>query len=290
MNRRRFLTSTAAVSALPLAGAMPAQAATLPLSAPVHVGSSALYCRDAEALARWYARHVGLTEISRDGDTIRMGVNRTPLLDLQQQSGVTLAPQTQAGLFHNAFLLPSRAALGNWIYAAMEGDFAVDGVADHLVSEAIYLTDPEGNGVEIYADRPAPLWSWEDGQIAMATDPLDIDGILAVPGAMPGNWQGAPDGTCLGHVHLKVGNMERASSWWQEVMGFDAVRQRRGAAFLSTGGYHHHIAVNEWMSAGAGHRKDNMTGLAHVELRSTLVSEPQTFEDDWGTTIRVIPV
>lgn len=287
MRRRDFITgagATALVSTLPM---RTAAADGLPQSAPVFVSSVGLRTRDAEALARWYRQAVGLRELDRDGTTIWLGAGNTPLLALTEQSALTLADHREAGLFHTAFLLPSRRDLAHWIGMAVQRQVPVAGTADHRVSEAIYLTDPEGNGVEIYADRPQQSWQWSGGEVQMGTFPLDVDGIMSTLGQVPPDWQGAPDGTSVGHVHLKVGDATRAGQWWQDVMGFDAVSTRDDAVFLSTGGYHHHIAVNEWLSAGAARRTEGSTGLAFVHLHHRDRSETRLFEDDWGTQIRL---
>ncbi|MBT9384403.1 VOC family protein [Pseudooceanicola sp. CBS1P-1] len=287
MQRRTLLAGAGAVA---LASALPQGAAaanSLPMAAPVHVGTVGLRARNAEVLARWYAAAVGLRELSRDGDTIWMGAGRTPLLALRQQEGLALAAPSEAGLFHTAFLLPSRQDLACWIAMAVDRGVPVDGTADHLVSEAIYLTDPEGNGVEIYADRPQDSWTWIDGQVEMGTEAMDYAAIMGSLGLMPPVWNGAPAGTRVGHVHLKVGAAQSAARWWQDRMGFDAVRARASAVFLSTGHYHHHIAVNEWLSAGAGRRSPRRTGLDFVALARRTPAPPAVFEDDWGTTIRL---
>ncbi|OWU85373.1 glyoxalase/bleomycin resistance protein/dioxygenase [Oceanicola sp. 22II-s10i] len=258
------------------------------MSAPIHIGTVGLKVRDAERVSRWYQTAVGLRELSRDGAVIRLGAGDVPLLTLTQQEGLLLASRGEAGLFHTAFLLPSRQDLARWIDMAIDEEVPVDGVADHLVSEAIYLTDPEGNGVEIYADTPQETWQWRGGQVEMATDPLDVEGILGTLGPIRLPWTGAPAGTVVGHVHLKVGEAERAARWWVDTLGFDPVRSRGQAVFLSTGGYHHHIAVNEWMSAGAGRRSEGATGLDFVELRRSGGGAPGRWTDDWGTEIRIV--
>lgn len=287
MRRRDIIKG---VGAAALASTLPirAQAAnSLPLAAPIHVGSVGLWTRDAGALARWYKETVGLRELNRDGATIWLGAGTAPLLALQEQSGLTLADPREAGLFHTAFLLPSRKDLANWIGMAIARQVPVAGTADHRVSEAIYLTDPEGNGVEIYADRPQESWNWSGGEVQMGTFRLDVDGIMGTLGPALPSWNGAPQGTSVGHVHLKVGDARRAGRWWQDVMGFDAVSTRDDAMFLSTGGYHHHVAVNEWLSAGAGKRSERATGLSFVELRQRARGEARQYEDDWGTQIRL---
>ncbi|WP_238366320.1 hypothetical protein [Mesobacterium pallidum] len=121
----------------------------------------------------------------------------------------------------------------------------------------------------------------------MGTYALDVQGIMGTLGTMPPSWRGAPEGTSVGHVHLKVGNAPRAGRWWRETLGFDAVSSRDDAVFLSTGGYHHHIAVNQWLSAGAGRRSDRETGLDFVQLVRRDGGAADSFEDDWGTRIRL---
>lgn len=288
MHRRTLFTSAGAAAFVAVAPGFSRADTTdiLPLSAPVHIAIVGLRTRDAETLADWYRRHVGLEETGRDGSRIWLGAGGIPLLELIEQPGLQLAPVLAAGLYHTAFLLPSRADLADWVLAAAAGRYPVDGASDHAVSEAFYLTDPEGNGVEIYADRPARDWRWTGGQVQMGSAAIDFDALLA--NARPGAaFTSAPAGTCIGHVHLKVGAVQAAADWWTGRIGLDLVRARDGAAFLSTGGYHHHIAVNSWDSAGAGPRADRQTGLAFVELRSRRPVQAQTLQDPWGSEIRL---
>ncbi|MEC7760975.1 MAG: VOC family protein [Pseudomonadota bacterium] len=288
MDRRTLLKGAGAMA---LAAPMPTLATAqnaLPLAAPIHVGNVGLRTRDAEAMAEWYSMAVGLREIARDGNTIWMGAGGERLLALTEVEGLRRAGPREAGLYHTAFLLPTRADLGRWIYMAASDRLPVDGSADHRVSEAVYLTDPEGNGIEIYADTPQDTWEWRDGEVTMGSLPLRVQEIVEALGPMPTPWTGAPTGTSVGHVHLKVGDAQQAGQWWRETLGFDAVSSRSDAVFLSTGGYHHHIAVNEWMSAGAGQRPENETGLAFVELVNTGGGSAAEYEDDWGTAIRLV--
>lgn len=289
--RRDIIKAAAAASGAALlpSGAVAAAPDGLPMSAPVSVGRVGLLAREPQRLAAWYADVVGLRQISASGDTVVMGAGGVPLLEIIGRPGLRLAPVDEAGLFHTAFLLPARADLARWVLHAAEARLPVDGASDHLVSEALYLTDPEGNGVEIYADRAPESWTWSDGQVEMATLRLDFDQLLAAIGDGARGWAGAPSGTVVGHAHLKVGDAAKAGAWWQQTLGFDAVRARRGAVFLSTGRYHHHIAVNEWQTAGAGRREEGLTGLAFVELKSRLHKAPATHQDLWGTTIRIVP-
>lgn len=168
---------------------------------------------------------------------------------------------------------------------AIDRQIPVSGTAVHRVSEAICLTDPEGNEVEIYYDRPNDTWSWGDGEIQMGTIQLDVDGIMDQLGQLSPNWQGA----AAGHVHLKVGDAPRAARWWQDALGFDAVSNRPDAVFVSTGGYHHHIAVNHWVRPGAGRRSAQQTGLNIAELRRNgSEGAVQLFEDDWRTQVKLV--
>ncbi|MCA2013582.1 VOC family protein [Cereibacter sphaeroides] len=264
------------------------QANTLPRQAPIHVGTVGLKVLDAERMSRYYQDAVGLAEIERDGATIWLGAGGERLLALTQQDDLAIAPPREAGLYHTAFLLPSRADLARWIGMASMNRLPVDGASNHGVSEAIYLSDPEGNGIEIYADTPQNSWHWEDGQVAMGSTRLDVPAIMDSVGGMPLPWTGAPSGTMVGHVHLKVGDAAQAGRWWVDTMGFDSVRQRDGAVFLSTGGYHHHIAVNEWQSQGVGRRGEGRTGLDFVELRRATPGPQAEHQDDWGTVIRLV--
>jgi catechol 2,3-dioxygenase len=142
----------------------------------------------------------------------------------------------------------------------------MQGFADHLVSEAIYLADPDGNGIEIYRDRPRQEWPYVDGRLQMGTEPLDVDGLLAAAGADRDG--GLPEGTRMGHVHLQVSNLDDAERFFREAIGFDLVmRYGSSAAFLSAGGYHHHIAVNTWAGAGAPAPPSGSIGLRHVVVR-----------------------
>ncbi len=265
---------------------------TLPFAAttPISVGRVGLKARDARKLADFYSAVVGLEQLSTDGETITLGAKGRPLLVIEADSAAKPDDPRSAGLFHTAFLLPSRADLGRWIDFAIERQISVEGASDHLVSEALYLTDPEGNGIEIYADRAPADWKWSGSQIAMATERMDIAAVRASVPAGDAGWRGAPENTVVGHVHLRVGDPVTAEEWWNRTLGFDTVAKYGAqAVFLSTGGYHHHIGANAWQSAGAGARDKARSGLSWVELRSSLNDESATYDDPWGTQIRVVP-
>lgn len=257
---------------------------------PISVGRVGLKARDARRLADYYSAVVGLDQLSSDGETISLGARGRPLLVIEGDKSAKPDDPRGAGLFHTAFLLPTRTDLGRWINHAAERQIAISGASDHLVSEALYLTDPEGNGIEIYADRLPTEWKWKGDQVDMATYRLDIGSVRdAVPPGDAG-WQGAPENTIVGHVHLRVGDPVAAEEWWHETLGFDTVAKYGSqAVFLSTGGYHHHIGANAWQSEGAGLRDKERAGLSWVELRSSAAETPSSLQDPWGTEIRVVP-
>ncbi len=264
----------------------------LPFAAttPISVARVGLKARNASALADYYSAVVGLEQLSRDGGTITLGAKERPLLVIENDPAASPDDPRAAGLFHTAFLLPARADLGRWINHAIADKIRIEGASDHIVSEAVYLTDPEGNGIEIYADRPHESWAWNGGRVAMATERMDIPGVVGSVPAGDAGWQGAPGNTVVGHVHLRVGDPRQAEDWWHGQLGFDtAAKYGAQAVFLSTGGYHHHIGANAWQSAGAGRRDSGRTGLAWAELRSSGATAPSTYEDPWGTAIRVVP-
>jgi catechol 2,3-dioxygenase len=190
--------------------------------------------------------------------------DRLPFLELRERPGALPVPRGgRLGLYHYAILLPDRAALGR--FASHLSRLGVRaGAADHRVSEALYLQDPDGLGIEVYADRPRTGWRHEAGQLVMATDPLDMRGVMDEAGGEP--WTGMPSGTVIGHVHLHVGDLARAEAFYHEALGLDkVVWSYPGALFLSAGGYHHHLGVNTW-AAGAEPAGENEARLLDWEI------------------------
>ncbi|MCV3241497.1 VOC family protein [Mesorhizobium sp. ZC-5] len=264
----------------------------LPFAAttPISVAQVGLKARNAEALAEYYRDVVGLAELSRSNGSIVLGTGERPLLHIEGDPSARPDDPRSAGLFHTAFLLPTRADLGRWVKHAIEKRIPIEGASDHLVSEALYLTDPEGNGIEIYADRPKESWARDGGSIAMATNKLDIPDLVGEVPAGDAGWQGAPDNSIIGHVHLRVGDPITAEQWWHAQFGFETMaKYGADAAFLASGGYHHHIGANSWRSRGAGIRDDARTGLAWVEMQSSLAEKAAEVQDSWGTVIRTVP-
>ena len=263
----------------------------LPFAAttPTHVGRIGLVAKDAAALSRYYQDVIGLKELSNSGKRITLGTDARPLLELEQSDAVRPDDPRSAGLYHTAFLMPSRADLGRWIRHAIDDRIQLTGAADHLVSEALYLTDPEGNGIEIYADRDRKGWTWAGNHVRMANSRIDSEGILRSANGGAG-WTGIPDDAVIGHVHLRVGDVPKARAFWNDEMGLDTVLDYGPqATFLSSGGYHHHIGANSWESLGAGPRDKDRTGLQWVELLSTGAKGPTETIDPWGNSIRVVP-
>ncbi|KRE22174.1 hypothetical protein ASE66_27420 [Bosea sp. Root483D1] len=232
------------------------------LDAPVHIGAVSLRVRDLAGLTAFYRDAIGLSVIEQDTDHAVLGAAGEPLVKLEAGAQ---HPSSAAGLFHMAILLPSRRDLGNWLGHAAETRTGLEGASNHLVSEALYLSDPEGNGIEIYRDRGRAEWPRLDGgRIKMATERLDLDALLR--DADDRAYAGMPDGTVMGHVHLRVGDVEQAEGFYRDALGFEVMVHYPGASFLATGGYHHHIATNTWHSRGAGPRREGEAGLSSFEL------------------------
>jgi catechol 2,3-dioxygenase len=205
----------------------------------------------------FYTGTLGLRVVERDAERAVLAAQRdaskdvdTPLVELRERRGARPAPKRGLlGLYHFAILLPDRASLGRFVrHLADSGARA--GAGDHLVSEAFYLQDPDNLGIEVYADRPRNTWKRAGRELMMATDPVDVADLVRAAGEE--RWEGMPAGTVMGHVHLHVGDIERAAAFYSEALGFDrTVWSYPGALFMSAGGYHHHLGANTWAGAGA---------------------------------------
>ena len=235
--------------------------------APVNIGAVSLTVRDLATVSAFYESVVGLQPITATATERHLGAGGTVLLKLIEDKAAKPASPGSAGLFHTAFLLPTREDLAMWTNHAVENHHPVSGASDHLVSEAIYLDDPEGNGIEIYRDRDPSEWTREGSLVKMATLALDFPSLMQSIAGKNAKWKGAPEGTRVGHIHLKVGNTEEAEAFYQGVLGFDVMTHYPGAAFLATGGYHHHLGANVWTSRGAS-RREPALGLAAFELEA----------------------
>lgn len=236
------------------------------LTRPAYVDQSHLVVTDVARVSSFYQSMLGLKVIEKSASGEVLGVNGVPLLTLTTGKDVRVAPRNAAGLFHTAFLMPNRTELARWLRHAAHNNVVLDGASDHLVSEAIYLSDPEGNGIEIYADRPHEAWKFhQDGQVEMATLGLNLQALY--DSAPQDAWNGMAVGTAIGHIHLQVGNIPEADTFYRDVLGLKLMARYPGASFFATGDYHHHVAANIWNSRGAGARTNGMTGLSDYTLR-----------------------
>jgi catechol 2,3-dioxygenase len=229
------------------------------------IGEVHLTISDLDRSIRFYQSHLGLQLHARDDRTARIGAGGADLLVLSQCES---APRVRGttGLYHFAILVPSRAELARALRRLIETTTVLQGAADHGVSEALYLADPDGNGIEIYRDRMRAEWPIVNGELRMVADPVDFDDLLAEPSA--GDGSGMPRGTVMGHVHLHVSSIEAARAFYADVLGFE-VMQRYGpsALFVSAGGYHHHIGLNTWAGVGAPPPPSGAIGLKHFVVR-----------------------
>jgi catechol 2,3-dioxygenase len=274
--------------------------------APVHIGAVGMRVRDLDRVTAYYRDILGLTVQEHTRQVARLGVGGVVLLELIHTPDALPDDPREAGLYHTAFLMPTRADLARWILHAAKNGVPFTGASDHDVSEAIYLDDPEGNGVEVYSDRPREKWRRDDKLIFQKTDPLDIAAIIGEIDAATAAYPNAPEGLRIGHIHLRVGNVATAEAFYSDVLGLDVTRRRTGATFLSSGGYHHHVAVNVWHSNGSGIRNGRRAGLDWLTMeindQPTIDAVKKHFDaagvsidampggfaakDPWGTAIR----
>ena len=236
------------------------------LAPETRVGRVRLQIADLERSLAWYEGVLGFSVLERSPDHASLGAagDGAPLIELHEKRGAAPVPRRgRLGLFHYAILLPGRAELGAFVRRLAELEQRA-GASDHLVSEALYLQDPDGLGIEVYADRPRSEWRHRDGQLLMTTEPLDLASVTRAAGAA--SWAGMPPGTTIGHVHLHVGDLERAAAFYHDALGLDKmVWTYPGALFLAAGGYHHHLGVNTW-AAGAATAGEGDARLLDWEL------------------------
>jgi catechol 2,3-dioxygenase len=244
--------------------AVPVEVGRAAIDPALRIGAAHLAVADLARSVDFYARALGLPLVEQDDDRARLGVDRErPALVLERLEQPLPATPNSTGLFHLAWLLPTRSALAATIERVIEARWPIHGASDHGVSEALYLTDPDGLGIEIYADRPREQWAHlPSGELEMLTRPLDLDDLLAQAPLEPEPAM-APR-TALGHVHLKTSDVPRAAAFYRDVLGFDEVAHMPSAAFLSAGGYHHHVGLNSWQSRGAGPPSAHEPGLRQV--------------------------
>ena len=231
------------------------------------VGAVHLTVADLERSIEYYELAIGLRVLARDGAVARLGADGAELLVLYEQPGAEPV-RGHTGLFHFALLLPDRASLAHWLVHAAQSRVPLSGMSDHLVSEAIYLRDPDWHGIEIYRDRPREEWPMAGGEVQMDTIPLDTDDLLtALPEEGAGEFGGLPAGTTMGHVHLHVADIADSERFYSDVLGFDVmVRYGSEATFLAAGGYHHHIGGNVWAGRGVSPPPPGSAALRHATI------------------------
>ena len=286
------------------------------LPAQVRLGGVVLQIADLARSLEYYTTVLGLRVLEQTSDRATLGAHGSsdPLVELRAGAEAASSPQhKRLGLYHFAILLPDRASLGSFIeHLGRIGARA--GASDHLVSEALYLRDPDGLGIEVYADRPRATWAVSGHELRMDTTPLDLAAVVRAAGGAP--FTGMPDGTCIGHVHLHVGDLAEGERFFHRALGLDKmVWSYPGALFLAAGGYHHHLGINTWAGADALPPREEDTRLvewrivlptAH-DVASTVASVASSgyaanandanadvsakaplLTDPWGTSIRLV--
>ena len=297
----------------------PSHRLPLPLRAPMHIAAYALAVRDLARMVAFYSEAVGFATLEQTAEHAILGVAGAPLLHLTQRPDLRPDDPHAAGLFHTAFIMPTRADLADWCRHAQRIGLDITRTGDHLVNEAIYYDDPEGNGCECYSDRPPETWDWDaEGHVDIDTGrPVDLAALMRDDAADDGGepWR-VPAALRIGHINLRVGDTDLAERFYSGVVGFDFTGRRsldrgggpRTITFMSSGRYHHHFAANDFFSQGAGRRAENRAGLdwfavelaeagSLAPLRARLQSagiDPNPisggieFPDPWGTSVRVM--
>ena len=246
---------------------------------PIHpeacIGAAHLTIANLDRSVRFYLDRMGFQLHARRDGHAALGAGGDDLLVLHESPDAPLAPRT-AGLYHFAILVPSRLDLARTLHRLALARTPMQGFSDHRVSEAIYLADPDGNGIEVYRDRPRAEWPFENGRLQMATDPLDVEALLreadvdAQTTGAPGSAAPAADlpaGTRIGHIHLHVSFLEDTEEFYTRALGLDVTARYGGSAtFMSAGGYHHHVAANTWAGVGAPRPPEGAIGLRHFEI------------------------
>jgi len=275
---------------------------------PLRIGSVGLVARDLDKLTSFYRDLLGLTVQERTDRVAKLGIGGVTLLEIEHRPDALPDDQAAAGLYHTAFLMPTRQDHARWIMHIARNRVPITGASDHGVSEAFYLDDPEGNGIEVYNDRPAERWRWEGDLVVMQTNQLDIEAILDDIDRTTATYPAAPEGLRVGHIHLRVGSVEQAETFYRGAIGLELTRRRGGATFMSSGGYHHHVGANVWHSDGAGPRDSNRAGLSWFAIEAAnddainamngrLLAAKAPLDqtsngietaDPWGTRIRIV--
>jgi catechol 2,3-dioxygenase len=245
---------------------------TAPELASIHpdtqIGLVALNVADLRRSLQFYTEVLGFAVIDRAAHAAALGAADTQtLLTLHELPGARPKPREATGLYHFAVLLPSRADLGRAVQRLNDFNHPIREFEDHLVSESVYLADPDGNGIELYRDRPRGAWPTKDGRVTMGSAPIDVPELLAEGASDGRTWAGLPAGTRIGHLHLQVADIPQAKAFYCGVLGFDLIVDMESALFVSAGGYHHHLGMNVWYSHGGSPPPANAAGLRAAIIR-----------------------
>lgn len=237
---------------------------------PVHVTVS-----DMKRSLDFYRDVLGFRLLEQSADRASLTADgASPILLLTELTGAKAGFSRNTGLYHFAVLYPERVDLARALKRLWDSGYPLGGCSDHAVSEALYLDDPDGHGIELYRDRPRLDWPRREGKVTMTTDPLDLDDLLSEAASGEGPWDGLPKGASIGHIHLHVADLEKSAAFYRDALGFEVqARYRQGALFLSAGGYHHHLGINVWAERMRNPMVENAAGL-----RSFTVCVPDAAE------------
>ncbi|MBC1475197.1 VOC family protein [Listeria grandensis] len=249
------------------------------------IGKVVLKTKNNQKLAAFYKEIIGLKVIAESVDSISLGTGKRILVELVQVKRAQIPKEAKTGLYHTAFLLPSREALGSFLQHLLESEYPLDGAGDHIFSEALYFRDPEGNGIEVYADRPRAEWQRDEaGNLPMATNQVDGDGLLMAGADM--DWSGVPKDTKVGHIHLQIGDIEATRNFYQTMLGFTIMTEIPSALFFAAGDYHHHIGANIWAGRDLPKLADDETGLAYFTIKTADIEKLQAYLIQQGITFQ----
>ncbi len=234
---------------------------TTQINPQTNMGPVALTVSDFARSLPYYQERIGLQLREQNGSVVHLGTSQRDLLILHENKSAHPV-RGRTGLYHFALLVSSRLELAKTLLHLVQTETPLQGMSDHFVSEAIYLGDPDGNGIEIYRDRPREQWEYPNGKLNIGTVAMDVDGVLGELQGQDPKFQQLDDQTVMGHIHLHISNLDRDEAFYKDVLGFDLVtRYGTAASFVSAGGYHHHIGMNTWAGVGIPAAPPDATGL-----------------------------
>jgi catechol 2,3-dioxygenase len=273
------------------------QTSTVSIEPATQCGVVSLSVANLARSIGFYTDALGFSVLQQSRSDAVLGAAGVPLLLLKEETGaLPWMVDNATGLYHFAILLPTRGDLGRWLRHFITRNYSPPGQGDHVVSEALYLRDPDGHGIEVYRDRPREEWVWTNGTVKMGSGPVDVRGMIAEANAAGLPWTGLPAGTILGHIHLQVGDIRQAEAFYHGVLGFDIVASMGTALFVSAGGYHHHVGLNTWHSQGASPAPEGTatlrfftlslpTDAARAEVAARLAAAGIAYEDRGNTVV-----